>query len=454
MNKNKVSLLFYGLLILSKITCSFAAVSESEAAKLGTSLTPIGAEKLGNADGTIPAYSGGLAADAAKVDEKGFMADPYAGEEPLFIIDAKNIVNYKDKLTPGELAMLARYPDYTIPVYKTHRSIGYPSKVLDAIKFNATHAKLIADGNGIENFQQAIPFPIPQNALEIVWNHITRYRGGSFSRTVAQIATQVNGAFTPIIFDEKFTFRDQLKDYDPNKIGNVLSFYRQEITSPPRLAGQVTLVHETLNQVLEPRRAWVYNAGQRRVRRAPDVAYDSPGTAADGLRTADNLDMFNGAPDRYDWKIVGKKEVYIPYNSYRLASPSITYSNVISPGHINQKYARYELHRVWQVVATLKPNARHIYQKRDLYLDEDSWQIVELDHYDTQGKLWRVAESHSIYYFNKQVPNTAMDVLYDLQSGRYLAMNLRNEQPTDMNFAYLGSEADFSTGALRTSGLR
>ena len=163
------------------------------------------------------------------------------------------------------------------------------------------------------------------------------------------------------------------------------------------------LVHETLNQVKEPRLAWL-NAGQRRARRAPQVSYDGPGTAADGLRTSDNFDMYNGAPDRYDWKLEGKKEIYIPYNSYKLDDPKIKYSEIVKAGHINQDLTRYELHRVWHVVATLKPGERHIYAKRDFYIDEDTWQAAEIDHYDGRGTLWRVAEAHAEQYYDKQVP--------------------------------------------------
>jgi hypothetical protein len=172
------------------------------------------------------------------------------------------------------------------------------------------------------------------------------------------------------------------------------------VTAPARLAGTVLLVHETLDQVKEPRKAWIYNAGQRRVRQAPQVSYDGPGTAADGLRTSDNLDMYNGAPDRYDWKLEGKKEMYIASNAYKLDDPKLKYADIIKAGHINQDLTRYELRRVWHVVATLKPGQRHIYAKRDFYIDEDTWQAAVIDQYDGRGQLWRVSEAHAQPYYN------------------------------------------------------
>lgn len=115
---------------------------------------------------------------------------------------------------------------------------------------------------------------------------------------------QPNGDYTIVQISEETGFPQQMEGVDPSKAANALYFYKNSITGPARLAGTVSLVHETIDQVKDPRQAWVYNAGQRRVRRAPQLAYDGPGSASDGMRTSDNADMFNGAPDRYDWKLI------------------------------------------------------------------------------------------------------------------------------------------------------
>ncbi len=446
-----LSLLASALLANSAI----AAVSAEEAAKLGASLTPVGAEQAGNAAGTIPAWTGGLPTDAASITADGFASDPYAGEKPKFVITAQNFEQYKANLAPGQIAMLKRYPDsYRLPVYETHRSAAMPQKVYDAARQNATNAQLVRGGNGLEGFKTAIAFPIPHDGLEAIWNHITRYRGGSARRVVAQATPQVNGSYSLVKFVDEVVYTDTLTDYDPDKHGNILFFFKQQVTEPSRLAGNVLLVHETLDQVKEPRMAWIYNAGQRRVRRAPQVAYDGPGTAADGLRTSDNLDLFNGAPDRYDWKLVGKKEMYIPYNAYRLDSPTVKYDDIIRPGHINQDLTRYELHRVWEVEATLKTGERHIYSKRHYFIDEDTWQIAHADHYDGRDTLWRVAEAHSEQFYNVQVPLYAMETLYDLVSGRYLVMGMKNEEKNPYTYNYTANSNQYTPAALRNSGVR
>ncbi|GLH38426.1 DUF1329 domain-containing protein [Pseudomonas moraviensis] len=449
------SLFHAGVLGLSLLaTGVMAAVPAAEADKLGKSLTPMGAEMAGNADGSIPAWKP-LPKNAGSVDSKGFLSNPYASEQPLFTITAKDVDKYKDKLAPGQYAMFKRYPEtFKMPVYPSHRGATVPDDVFAAIKKNATSTNLVSGGNGLENFDTAVPFPIPKTGVEVIWNHITRYRGGSVTRLVTQATPQPNGSYSLVYFQDQFVFRDKMKDYDPANPGNILFYFKQKVTAPARLAGGVLLVHETLDQVKEPRSAWVYNAGQRRVRRAPQVSYDGPGTAADGLRTSDNLDMYNGAPDRYDWKLEGKKEIYIASDSYKLDDPKLKYSDIIKAGHINQDLARYELRRVWHVTATLKEGQRHIYAKRDFYIDEDTWQAAVIDHYDGRGQLWRVAEAHAENYYDKQVPWYALETLYDLQSGRYLALGMKNEEKQAYDFGFTATTSDFTPAALRQDGVR
>ena len=319
---------------------------------------------------------------------------------------------------------------------------------------NAVNAKLVEGGNGFVDAFGGVPFPIPQNGVEALWNHVARYRGSYIVRRASEVAVQRNGDYTPVTSQQEALFRFYNPKGSAADLNNTLFDYLSFTKSPARLAGGAVLVHETLDQVKEPRQAWGYNAGQRRVRRAPNLAYDTPISAADGLRTSDNFDMYNGAPDRYEWKLEGKKEIYIPYNSYRLDSPKLKYDEIIKAGHINQDLTRYELHRVWHVVATLKPGERHIYAKRDFYIDEDTWQAVEIDHYDGRGTLWRVAEAHSQYYYDKQVPWYAVETLYDLLSGRYLALGMKNEEKQAYDFNYTASEADYTPAALRQEGVR
>jgi len=432
-----------------------AKITAEQAAQLGGErLTPMGAERAGNADGSIPPWTGGITELPAGYQEGERLVDPFADDKPLFTITAQNYESHKDKLSPGQVALFQRYPEtFRMPVYPTRRSARLPQKEFDLIKEGATETEMVQGGNGLVNFKANVPFPIPQNGLEVIWNHITRYRTGlGVQRRYTQIPVQANGAFAPVLFEEFSLFANRMPD---NPYPNRLFVFLQKILAPARLEGDVLLVHENINQVKEPRSAWVYNAGQRRVRRAPNIAYDGPGTASDGLRTADDLDMFNGAPDRYNWELVGKKEMYIPYNSYGLRRGDLDYDDIIEPGHMDPEYLRYELHRVWVVDSTLKEGARHIYARRTFYVDEDTWQIALIDIYDGRGELWKVKEGHPIMHYQVEVPWLAAESLHDLISGRYLVIGLDNEEDGyQYNFDYRGSFEDFTPAALRRAGRR
>ncbi len=433
-----------------------AKITPEQAARLGgDELTPVGAERAGNAAGTIPAWTGGLQELPASYTPGERLVDPYADEKPLFSISAANYQEYQDHLTVGQIALLKRYPDtYRMPVYPTHRSARLTDAEYAAIKKQATEVELAEGGNGMINYSASVPFPIPASGVEIIWNHIARFRTPNIglSRRYTQIPVQTNGAFAPVLFEEPSIYAARVPD---NPYPNRLFVFIQRILAPARLEGDVLLVHENINQVLEPRSAWIYNAGQRRVRRAPNIAYDGPGTAADGLRTSDDLDMYNGSPDHYNWELKGKREIYIPYNSYRLRNGELKYSDIIQPGHMNPEYMRFELHRVWVVDATLKEGARHIYARRTFYIDEDTWQIAAADIYDGRGELWRVRDNHEMMHYQVAVPWTAVETLYDLNSGRYLLTGLDNEEKGyQYNFDYQGSFEDFTPAALRRAGRR
>ena len=430
-----------------------AQVSADQAARLGQDLTPMGAEKAGNAAGTIPAWDGGLARQADAFDPAVGYKDPFAADQPLFNITNANAAQYAEHLSPGQLAMLKRYPDsWKLQVYPTRRSASYPDKVYAAVKENATSAKLIANGNGIADFKTATPFPMPQSALEVLWNHLVRYRGDSVKRFYAQAVPHASGDYFMTQIEDLFLFNQDAGNAAKDN-GNVLFYFRQSVLAPARLAGTELLIHETVDQVKEPRLAWLYAAGQRRVRRTPNVAYDSPGTASEGMRTTDNFDIFSGAPDRYDWKLMGKKELYVPYNSYRFASRSVKYKDIVQAGHVNPDLLRYELHRVWHVRATLKTGMRHQYKQRDMYFDEDSYQIVVVDHYDNRDNLWRLGESYTINFYDQPLLWTKGDAIYDLIGGRYVIGILSNEEPADQ-FGVSLKPSDFTPAQLRRDSRR
>ena len=448
---------FYGALATTALiftaTQGFAGPKPNDIGRLSDDLTPMGSERAGNADGTIPAWTGGITEPPAGFTVGDHHPDPFADDQVLFRIDGTNYQDHADKLSPGQIAMLEKYDTYFMDVYPSRRSTSFPQRVYDMTAENGKTATLAENGEGVLNAAEGFPFPFPENAFELMWNHKLKYKGIGGVRYNNQIAPTPDGRFSVTVIREELLGLYYKEGVTVEDINNVLLYFFQEVESPARLAGNILLVHETLNQVELPRQAWIYNPGQRRVRRAPNVAYDNPGTASDGLRTNDMTDMFNGAMDRFDWEMVGKKEMYVPYNSYNAHAEGVTYDDFVRPGHLNPDLMRYELHRVWVIEATLKDGMRHINPRRTFYLDEDSYQIVLIDHYDARGQLWRASEGHGINYYEVPTYWSTIEVHYDLQSGRYVGQGFDNTSAVN-TFNVEMDASQFTPQALRTRGRR
>ena len=269
---------------------AWAGIGPGEIARLGADLTPLGGERAGNAEGTIPEWTGGIVEPPAGYNVGEHHRDPHAGDSPRFVIDAANLDEHRARVPVGLQRMLETYRGFRMTVYPTRRSASVPQRIYDATRKIAATAKLVDGGNGVAGAVIGIPFPIRKNGLEAVWNHLLRYRGETVACTIGQAAVTRGGAYTLVKQSLEIELRYSLPGMTLAKLGNRMILFKQRTLAPARLAGDIVLVHETMNQVREPRNAWTYNPGQRRVRRAPNIAYDNPGTSSDGLRTADQLD--------------------------------------------------------------------------------------------------------------------------------------------------------------------
>ncbi len=431
---------------------AFSGPVAADPGKLGTELTPIGGEKAGNG-GDIPEWTGGVREAPATYKEGKHHPSPFPDDKPKFTIDVSNLDKYRDNLSEGMIAMLTKWSTLKLPVYETRRTAAYSDRIYEALKDNAANAKLAAGGNGVVDALGASPFPVidPNDkdaAIKIIWNHIMRYRGEMVLRESNTLVVDPNGTFNPVYQREYVLFYYSLPGMTQEKLNNVVFKYIRKIQSPARLAGTRVLVHETLDQVKEARKAWLYDDGRKRVTRAPDVAYDTLESGLGGQRTVDNVDMYNGAPDRYTWKLIGKKEMYIPYNSYALHK-QMPLKDLALPGHLNPEKLRYELHRVWVVEAKLKQGQRHVYDRRVFFVDEDSWQIVEYDQYDGKGQLWKVGEAFTLQYYNVPTYWTTVETQYDLLDGKYVASGVAGDSGPPMDFTVELADKDFIPNALK-----
>jgi hypothetical protein len=446
-----VSALVFGAAMSSS---AYAQVPEAQINRLGNDLTPIGAEKAGTGD--IPAWTGGLQTVPGNVSYKpgDHLQDPFASDPIKYTINASNMAQYDAVLSDGYKALMKAYPDYKMNVYQTRRSCAYPDRVYAATKNNAKVGILNGGGSGVGGAIMGFPFPIPNNANEIMWNHTLRYRSFKAVRQFAAAPVTRSGDYTlTIVQDEAILDWSNPAHKKAEDLDNISIYYIANTIAPAREAGNVVLVLEALNATLNGgRQAWQYSPGTRRVRRAPNISYDNPGTNSDGLSTSDAFNGFNGALDRYDWQVIDKTPQIIAANDYKAGL--VPYKELLTPLHLNQDDIRYELHRTWNFEARLRPDTRHVYARRVYHNDEDSWQIASAELYDGRGELWRVQEIHQVQAYQVPLCGSGAEIVYDLQAGRYLALAMQNEEPPTNFFADELDKSRYTPAAIRQMGVR
>jgi len=388
-------------------------------------LTPAGAERAGNKAGTIPAWEGkDTPAAGWTIDKPRGAFWSHKDEKPLYSIDAANVDKYAAQLTPGQIAFIKATKGYRMDVYPTHRNCGAPDWVNANTRRNATEAKMAADGVTVENaVLPGVPFPAPKTGAEAMWNYQARYRGmGVTFPSFYTVLSPRAGS------DEWVDANEEMSIYIPwgkkgattlPQVNHVLSALYFQYKSPAALAGQGAVGVASFSSA-SPEVSY-YFPGQRRVRRMPTYSYDAPQIGMENQYTVDQAFMFAGNLDRFDWKLVGKKEMYVPANAFGMYDFTAGLRDVFQPTHISNTARRYELHRVWMVEATVKAGARHTAPKKTFYFDEDSWLALVSEDYDAQGKLWKLREGFPIPVWETGSCDLETFAQYDVVSGRYLA---------------------------------
>ena len=449
------------LLCMLLATGSQAKVTPEEAAALGASLTPVGADPRGNADGSIPPYTGSLNGlpEGLKYDGPGTpYPDPYAGDTILHSIDSADMAEHAQFLSPGLRAMFETYPEtFRIDVYPTHRDGAYYDKYVQRLRFNAINAELYNGDDGIRGFTGSVAFPIPKSGAEVMWNSRTSGPNYTLGGTYSDIAVFSNGTRSErrseLISEYPYVNPQSEVGTLEDELGIWAALVLTEVSLPVRDKGTITSVFEPYDYVTNAREAWRYLPGSRRVRRAPTIGYDTP-DGPGGLITVDDTLGFNGAMDRFEWTLLGKQELYVPFHNYKFDEPGLSYDTLLTPFHVNPDYIRYEKRRMWVVEAKLREGKRHIYGKRRFYIDEDSWNITMTENYDGRGELWKVVLINNIYEYNVQgYVNRAM-TFHELRAGAYIVIRLVNDsQPLDYTIEPRG-EAHYGPTNVRKMGRR
>ncbi len=432
---------------------ALAAVSADEAAKLKTTLTPLGAERSANKDGTIPPWDGGATKAAAGYKAGDARPDPFAADKPLLSINAKNMDQHAAKLSDGVKALMKKYPDFRIDVYPTRRSAAAPQWVYDNTFKNATRAKLVDGGHGTENAYGGTPFPIPKDAYEVFQNHRLAWIGTHIQTPIRVWVVTADGKRAMASGGmQSFSKPYYNPEGSLEKFDGYYSLGKFAATEPGSKSGEAILALEGMSAA-QPRGLWQYLVGQRRVRKAPSVAYDTPDSVTSGLGLFDEAFNLFGPIDKHELKLIGKKELYIPYNNNRASSAKV--ADLVTPNTLNPALVRWELHRVWEVEATLAAGKRHVVPKRKYYIDEDSWQILMFDGWDAKGELWRT--NFTLTLLAPDIPALVGNVLwggYDLQTGAYYLNMASNELPMQFKPVPALPKAFFSPEELANEGAR
>lgn len=440
-----------GLLCLSTLT-AMAAVTPEEAARLKTELTPLGGERAGNKEGTIPTWTGGYTTAQAGFKNGGRRENPFAGEKPLFSVTAANMAQHADKLTDGTQALLKKYPQsFRVDVYKTQRTAAAPQWVYDNTAKNATTARL--EGEIVRGAHGGIPFPIPKTAKEILANHELHWRGESWQTNFrGYMGTATGQRVMAVEGVGDFQMPYYNKDGSADKANGEYWMIRLINSGPPVRAGEAI----TGRQNLDPDKTgtWVYLTGQRRVRKLPNACCDTPTPASNGIANFDEVDVVSGRSDRFDWSIVGKKEMYIPYNANGMHVPEKD-SDLLLASHLNPDHVRWELHRVWVIEAKLKPGQRHQAPRSRYYVDEDTWVAVLGDRWDAKDQLWRTLWSHPMVM--PDLPATTPPQQWgfnDLVAGTWYASGVVNERPQHYKVVPRRPDTFFTPDAMAGEGVR
>lgn len=412
---------------------AYAKVSPEEAAKLGNELTCMGAVAAGNEAGTIPPFSGKWLGTPPGIDYTPNVGqhpiDPYPDDKPKFQITGQNWEQYRDNLTEGQIALLQRFPDtFRIPVYEGRRDFRYPDEICEIAKKNAVEAELIDGGMGYTGYQGPVPFPIPSGenqAMQVLANHNYPYRAFTERMEQRDLAdVNSNGSITWGRTHNAALNVITLPDEIGKPVGDIMAYSDTGTILPTRDQGKRTVSIEPMNFAKGQRLAWTYNPGTRRVRQLPEYGFDTPAAGTSGKMVIDQDRLMNGSPERFDWELKGKREIFVPANAYKLHEKSVAYDDLLTPNHANPDFMRYELRRVWVLEGSLKSTHRHKYGKRVLFIDEDTWHGVMSDFYDTRGELVNHAFLNYYYAYDMNAWQAGSSFYHDLATGGYVAYNL------------------------------
>lgn len=406
-------------------TIGVNSLAAEDASRLGKDLNPLGGEMKGNKEGTIPAWKEENVFPGWSAGKDPGKFYKYRDDKPLFTIDASNVDKHADKLAPGLIRLVKSY-GAQLPVYPSRRTCQAMDFFAENTRKNVSAAKINADGWSLGGaIFPGVAFPIPQNGIEAIWNHLTRYQGAAsdWKNLTGYLSPRPGSdSATKVRYDNLNAYPHATKGSNPIGSAPFMWGLYYVYRSPAALSGQGIVQNFHFDKAAD---TWYYFPAQRRVRRLPSYDYDTPNVGFEGVLLADNNAVLLGNPDRFTWKLVGKKEMYVGVNNFAFLDPSRKIDDVMKRTHLDSSILHYELRRVWVVEATVKQGMRHVSPKRTFYLDEDTFIATGSEDFDAQGQIarWKTSSQAPLPELGGQCNYVGYQV-HEMQSGRYYADSL------------------------------
>jgi len=328
---------------------------------------------------------------------------PYPYAPPKFGVNEKyenaKILKRYDKSNAQEIVELV--PDIMIewlqepekwgPFYINEMEyIKYepPAGYVAATKKYAGTCKVAEDGQ-LLNWVAGRPFLEPKTGYEIAWNFEKRYRSDDYEHPYISAVTSkkgkvkhyLRGAWRRMYLIGR-TEVDPKPRFPNDKGLELLDSFGY--TEPYSLRGVIPLYIRYEDQ-LKADDMWMYIPTMRRTRRMSTAQrMDTLGGGFEA--TWDDFQNMSGKIMQYDWKLIGQKEALLP--TMAKGKPEWVEGRHLTG--VDDRYRRVKTY----IIECIPKDPNHIYSKKVLWVDSESWHMPYGEYYDRNGELWKVMHFH------------------------------------------------------------
>ncbi len=237
------------------------------------------------------------------------------------------------------------------------------------------------------NYVSGIPFPDPQNALEIAYNYDNALLGDNLRNlTHMEIADGRRKYNRQLIAEEYQTYftgrRDvpPVPEFMPNP-KDMFHAYHTEYSEPPGFKGTRAMTVKW-NDRSRDYGSWEFSSSTRRVVRRSTAQRQTHIGPSDF--TYNDQGGYNWVIKDNSYKLLGRKELLMArnQNAEQLVKNDIKGMCYVS-GYQRERINMY-------ILEVINKDPNYIYSKEIWYVDPENWKILYADKFDKQGRLWKI----------------------------------------------------------------